>query len=458
MVGMTDETRDAPRPSARTALTRSRRQKMIAGVCGGAGRCFGIDPVVFRVVLAVLALSGGIGLVAYGIGWLLIPMEGEDETELRRLLSGRVEGPGVAAVLCALGGSALFLSNVDNGDTELFSVLLLGALGAAVYGSRQRRAGGGAGPEGDVPVGAAASVSGTPPAAGPPPATAPSWWREPRPGAYLWGPEDGPRDEPEGPAGARVRFEKDLGDAGRDVGRDFGRDFAGRFGRDGVPGPEDHGGWIRPPRHNRPLFGLASFLLAVAAAAVAGALSWHRHPLGTTLEIALVAALGVLGVSLVLGALLGRSGGGTVFWALVASALLVGAAALPKSVGPSWSVTTWQPAGATHLRPRYTLGAGRGTLDLTGLNLRGGTATTSADVGAGDLLVRVPRDATVRLTARVGLGDLRLPGSGPHGVEVAPGRTRTVTLAPPAGQPSGGTVVLTATVSVGQLEVVRDQP
>jgi hypothetical protein len=40
---------------------------------------WGIDPVLVRVGWALLALSGGIGLVLYLAGWLLIPVEGSDK-------------------------------------------------------------------------------------------------------------------------------------------------------------------------------------------------------------------------------------------------------------------------------------------------------------------------------------------------------------------------------------------
>src|SRR5690606_40604830 len=60
--------------------------KVVGGVCGGLGRHYGIDPVVFRVPLAVISVLGGMGLIVYGVAWLLIPFEDEEENEGRRLL------------------------------------------------------------------------------------------------------------------------------------------------------------------------------------------------------------------------------------------------------------------------------------------------------------------------------------------------------------------------------------
>lgn len=39
-------------------LRRSRGSKVVGGVCGGLGRYFDLDPVIFRVVIGVLAVPG----------------------------------------------------------------------------------------------------------------------------------------------------------------------------------------------------------------------------------------------------------------------------------------------------------------------------------------------------------------------------------------------------------------
>ncbi|MER7399550.1 PspC domain-containing protein, partial [Streptomyces sp. NPDC000151] len=136
--GATAETTGPPPPPP---LRRSRRQKVVAGVCGGMGRHWDLDPVIFRIVLAVLAVSSGIGLIVYGFAWLLIPLEGEDENEGRRLLSGRVEGAALTAVLVALVGCGLFLSVLGRGGGLAFTLMLALAVAGSAYWSKQRRAG-----------------------------------------------------------------------------------------------------------------------------------------------------------------------------------------------------------------------------------------------------------------------------------------------------------------------------
>lgn len=64
----------------RRPLTRSRTSRMFAGVCGGMGEYFGVDPILVRLAFAVLALLGGAGVGLYLAAWLLIPLEGEPQS------------------------------------------------------------------------------------------------------------------------------------------------------------------------------------------------------------------------------------------------------------------------------------------------------------------------------------------------------------------------------------------
>jgi phage shock protein PspC (stress-responsive transcriptional regulator) len=66
------------RMSSIWTIRRSATDVKLTGLCGGVAKHWGIDPVLVRVGWALLALSGGIGLVLYLAGWLLIPVEGRD--------------------------------------------------------------------------------------------------------------------------------------------------------------------------------------------------------------------------------------------------------------------------------------------------------------------------------------------------------------------------------------------
>jgi phage shock protein PspC (stress-responsive transcriptional regulator) len=48
---------------------------MIAGVCGGLGRYFSVDPVIVRLVFLLLLFLGGSGFLGYLILWIIVPDE-----------------------------------------------------------------------------------------------------------------------------------------------------------------------------------------------------------------------------------------------------------------------------------------------------------------------------------------------------------------------------------------------
>ncbi|MFJ2215724.1 PspC domain-containing protein [Streptomyces sp. NPDC101062] len=437
----------SPPPSGATAVTgapvhlqRSPRQKLFAGVCGGLGRYCDVDPVIFRIVLGVLAAAGGLGLIFYGFAWLLIPLEGEEENEARRLLSGRVDGASLIAVLLALAGCGLFLSMLGNGDTLSFAGMLsITVAGAAVWSQRRR----GTLPDGGPldPVTAHVVADAPPETKAPPPTSgAPSWWRDPivKDGTtgpvgtdYLWGPEGSPVE-------ARPWSWHKGGKGGAD-----GRDRAASR--------------IREPRPRGPR-GIAGvvFLLALLAGGLGTGLSWEGHPLSTSLEIGLAAALAVFGLGIAVSSFLGRTGVGTIFLTVVTAGLLAGSAALPKNITTEFARQEWIPASVADVRPHYELGSGTGVLDLSGLSVpEGRTVSSSAEVGAGQLKVVVPKGVTVKVTAKAGLGDIRLPGEPPNDVDISPDQSRGLTLAPAAGSAPAGTLRLSLEVGLGQVEVTR---
>lgn len=55
-------------------LRRSRQNQLVAGVCGGLGEFFGLNPFWFRLAFLIALIPGGVpGLLAYILAWLLIP-------------------------------------------------------------------------------------------------------------------------------------------------------------------------------------------------------------------------------------------------------------------------------------------------------------------------------------------------------------------------------------------------
>ena len=57
-------------------LYRSKRDRVFGGVCGGIAEYLEVDPVVVRLVWAMITLiSMGMGILAYLIAWIIIPEE-----------------------------------------------------------------------------------------------------------------------------------------------------------------------------------------------------------------------------------------------------------------------------------------------------------------------------------------------------------------------------------------------
>lgn len=203
-----------------------------------------------------------------------------------------------------------------------------------------------------------------------------------------------------------------------------------------------------PPKHPSAPATLITFGGAIVAAAVtiaaAGLVddaSWQS-----------VAGAAVLaaGLAIAAGSLLGASP------LVVAPVLVAAAGALAfqaSDVDLSGGVgeRTYRPATAADLRDRYRLGVGELGIDLRDTALPRGRTVIRARVGIGDLGVRVPRDATVRVVGHAGAGEVRLLGQSHDGTSVD-GRAS-------AAGPRERTVVIEARVGFGAIDVVAaDEP
>ncbi|MER7081005.1 phage shock protein C (PspC) family protein [Saccharopolyspora kobensis] len=62
--------------STNRKFRRSRDERMIAGLCGGAAKSLGVDPTIARVALIAVTLFGfGSGILLYLACWLVVPEE-----------------------------------------------------------------------------------------------------------------------------------------------------------------------------------------------------------------------------------------------------------------------------------------------------------------------------------------------------------------------------------------------
>ncbi|MFD7643219.1 PspC domain-containing protein [Kitasatospora sp. NPDC059795] len=497
---------DAPDAPAepRPALTRSSRHRVVAGVCGGLGRYLDIDPVVFRVVIAVLGLTGGLGLFLYGLAWLVVPREAADgeggRTELQRVLTGRVDGQSVGAVLLTVIGTGVFFSSMNDGD-QLFPLLLLAALVflALRYDPERRRRFGGdePGPERTCgpydrldPSGAFADWKTWGEAMG---RDLRGEWQartadlqeriaarhEERPAdtpptgqsGYLWDPRH-PERNPYGatpPPGAPAqpwwqRTDLPDGDPLRKETADPNShqermaqyreraDERRRAHREAMEQHREsmqrHREWKAERRRQRGRSGLGAWavLVSVGAAWAVAATDHGDHRWSTVLAVALLP----LGLAMMLSARWGRTRGLT-FLALLVTAGLVAASSTSVTVADSIGDRHWT-AAPDNLHSQYTAGIGDARLDLSALDPKGGTLGTELRVGIGTAVVQVPTGVELRLKLRDGVGSVSLPDGQEYGGPVV---NEDVVIEVPAGQPSKGVLDLTVTMGIGDIRVER---
>lgn len=111
-------------------LYRSMQDRKIAGVCGGLGAYFDIDPVFFRLVFLLSILFGGLGAVAYLVMWLMVPAQDGARREGSRLR--------LSATDRKIGGVCGGLGEFFDLDPLLFRVAFVvlafvGGLGILLY-------------------------------------------------------------------------------------------------------------------------------------------------------------------------------------------------------------------------------------------------------------------------------------------------------------------------------------
>ena len=78
-------------------IFKLRKGRIIDGVCGGTASYTGVETVWVRLGWAILALAGGIGILAYLLGMYLFPRE--DGQEAQRPVTGRSSGPLIAGIV-----------------------------------------------------------------------------------------------------------------------------------------------------------------------------------------------------------------------------------------------------------------------------------------------------------------------------------------------------------------------
>jgi phage shock protein PspC (stress-responsive transcriptional regulator) len=392
-------------------IRRRTDDKWIGGVCSGLADRLGVDPVIVRAALVVLALFGGAGITIYLIAWVLLPNDGEEIVTQRAIR----DGDGGSVVLLALATLALLGGSWWSHDSSWGFPWFIIPVGLLVWWLTHRHND----PDADQRVNA--HRLGTPVPTGWAPATA------------------GPSPTTSGPAPAQAGQTVPMTQV---IPRTPAAPAAPKKLRRRSGGP------------------LMALLASGLALATYGSLIWAANTFswtGNHAAIAFAGSLAAMGLLLLVLGIAGWRAGFVSFLAVILALSAWTNTLVPTGIQASGRVgnAMWTPTSLA-AGTDYHLGVGDGVLDLSKLPAQDlGTSqvpyTIPASVGLGDLKVLVPPGLSVKVVGHVGLGEIRLPGDAGNNTQGGSDVSRSIVMG------EGPTeVVVDAGVGVGQLTVVKE--
>ncbi len=362
--GSADPGPDLNRDRVRTLhqLRRSRDDRYVAGVAGGLGRHFGIDPTIVRVLLIALTIVGGAGLLLYAAAWLFVPEDGADGALIHLgddVLKIVLIAVAAIAVLSTLGSGWWWGGGNHGFPWQLGMVAIIVAVVVGFANKRHRAE---AERDGRTPSHTEFSVpAATTPTTAASTATAPTTTTE---------------------------------------GGDSGNSFTAPVAT--APAPQ------RPPRPRRTgtvLFWptLAFILLG---SGVLGIYANNHHVIPSAWP---ALAIAITGVMLVIGAFVGRPGG-LIFLGLITIPPLM---ALSVVENFHWEnrTMTYTPTSSTTVQDSYRIGNGKMVIDLSRVSdpsaLQGRTIEANMDLG--EIIVYVPREVQANVSGTLNAaGDIEV--------------------------------------------------
>jgi phage shock protein PspC (stress-responsive transcriptional regulator)/FtsH-binding integral membrane protein len=408
-------------------LRRSRTDRVAAGVSGGLGRYFGVDPVLFRVLFATSAFFGGAGLLAYLLAWVAIPDEGTQHAAVDRWIHGlrRRRVPVWAVVIVA--AVVLWIAAFSWwAPGPFFPVMIAVIVLVALFGRRGRSV--------DAPLagGAPGSVFADP---GAPPV--PGSTSEPLAAAQTGGAEPGAFT-------ASIR----QPDAGFPPGAP---DTPPVWVAESRSWLQESRAAARERRRRAMPVRLATIVTLVATLTVLGiadAVAGIRIPV--YFWVTLVIALG----GLLVGAVMRRTPWSVALLLAPAVAGLVAFAPTHASLHDGTGQREWTPT--TSLSHNYKLAFGEGVLDLRGLSASA-ARDVRVDVAAGRLRILIPKGMAATVDANIHLGQIVVDGTTvdeTRGGRDSGGYNLNRRIEPTPGA-SGPSFTIDAHLADGEIEVVH---
>ena len=343
-------TTDSPTASIKE-LHRSRDDRILAGVAGGLGRYFDLSPAFFRVAFAVLTLVGGAGILLYVAAALVIPDEGRQDSIVSEALRRHRDRPWLLVGVALVGiATVSIVAQADFWPNSGFAwtLLLLGGLAIVIA---QRRSG------------------------------------------------------------------------------------------DGAPASET-GTEVRAPRKPSIFLPVVGVLLAAAGALALLAAVGVDVPWDVALA---VGAIGI-GLAVAIGAFYQRRTGGLALVGVALATLAIAVSAIDVRFDGPIGDRTYRPVTAADVQQSYDVSIGDLTVDLTHASFVG-DKEIDTNVGVGALTVIVPADVGVDVEADVSAGEVTVFGRSSDGWDA-----RVIAR---EGGSSDATLRIDAHVGLGDLNVVR---
>ncbi|WP_104086619.1 PspC domain-containing protein [Arthrobacter sp. GMC3] len=343
--------------------------RWLGGVCSGLANKWGIDPVIVRGLAVVLTLFFGVGLLAYGVAWALLP-EPDGRIHVEEVSHGRWStGMTGAAIVSFLGLLGPGQGAIWGGHDGWFPwpLFWIAAVGSIIYWAVTRNKS-----------------------------------KSPRPVAAPGNPPYAPDSNPGVPYFAASATTK--------------LPYVPQQPYMPVPPPYRKPAVVKV----KPRLGAAASLLSLGLAVVVGATVLMLNAAtiidlnGYQVATAAAAAGITAGVAIIVAGIMGRAAGGVGAFAIVAL-VLAGLLSLPPHSGEFTALNdvTWAPTTLGAAESGRTLVLGNATVDLT--QLATSTPLTAdvlipIDTAASSVVIKVPTSVPVRIRSDLAAASMTIDG------------------------------------------------
>lgn len=350
--------------------------RWVGGVASGLANKWGIDPVIVRGLAVVLTLFFGVGLLAYGVAWALLP-EPDGRIHVEEVGRGRwstgMTGSAILTVLGFVGPGQGFIFGGDDGWFP-WPLLIIGGIAWLIYWA----------------INSGKSIDGTRPP------------QQPRP--YV----DAPA--PDGPTAFSHPGFSHPAFSHPGAGYAPAQPFA--------PNPQMY--IKRQPVKTTPRLGAAVSLLTLGLAAIVGAavllldatavIDLHDYQA----SVAAAAAAITAGIAIVVAGFMGRAAGGLGTFAVIAL-VFAGLFSVPPHAGSltAFNDVSWTPATSTAAEAGRSVAFGSATFDLTQV---GSVSSLTDDLQipiqafASSVTLKVPAGIPVTIKSELAAASLSIDG------------------------------------------------